>query len=267
MKKTIFAFLVVMVCCGYATAQQNPVQPARVVATCGSGTLTIGQVSYATMTADGTLCTSTGGGGGGGAVTVANGADTAQGSTTDAKSTATDGTAATIVAILKELSFMAQTPAALPANQSVNEAQLAGQTLVDNPCQTVAGTTTAISLASSGPTVVIPAAAGKKTYYCQIILNSSDAAGETVSVVEGTGVNMATSQVALLGSTTSANGVLLAASGGGFVMGDGGYPVIRGKTNALDSGILANGSHRVSGSVTWVQKFFDDPRQLTWMLQ
>lgn len=50
-------------------------------------------------------------GGGGGAVTIANGADVALGSTTDAKSTATDGTAATAISILKEISFMEQNPA------------------------------------------------------------------------------------------------------------------------------------------------------------
>lgn len=51
------------------------------------------------------------GGGGGGAVTIANGADVALGSTTDAKSTATDGTAATGISLLKEISFMEQNPA------------------------------------------------------------------------------------------------------------------------------------------------------------
>lgn len=61
-----------------------------------------------------------------GSPTIADGADVTQGAKADARSTATDTTPATIVSILKELSFMAQTPAALPANQSVNEAQING---------------------------------------------------------------------------------------------------------------------------------------------
>lgn len=98
----------------------------------------------------------TGGGGGGGAVTIANGADVALGSTTDAKSTATDGTAVTAISILKEISFMEQNPVSravtnagtfavqaaqsgtwtvgltpgqsLAANQSVNVSQVNGVT-------------------------------------------------------------------------------------------------------------------------------------------
>ena len=50
------------------------------------------------------------------------------GAKADAKSTATDTTAVTIMQVLKEISFMAQTPAALPANQSVNVAQINGVT-------------------------------------------------------------------------------------------------------------------------------------------
>jgi hypothetical protein len=67
-----------------------------------------------------------GGGGGGGAVTVADGADVTLGAKADNRSTATDTTAVSAISILKQLSFMAQAPAALPANQSVNVNQIVG---------------------------------------------------------------------------------------------------------------------------------------------
>jgi hypothetical protein len=145
---------------------------------------------------------------------------------------------------------------------STNATQLAGNTLVNNPCETVAGTTTAISIATSS--VIITATAAKKTYICGILLSSSDAAGETVNVVEGTGTLCASSQVALIGSTTAANGVLLGASGGGFGFDIGKAPIINGKTVALDICIIQVASHRVSGFVTWVQQGLVDPRH--WLL-
>lgn len=64
---------------------------------------------------------------------VSDGAVVTLGAKADARSTATDATAITVMQVLKEISFMAQTPAALPANQSVNLAQVAGATAaVDN---------------------------------------------------------------------------------------------------------------------------------------
>lgn len=51
---------------------------------------------------------------------ISDGAIVTLGNKADAKSTATDTTAISIMQVLKEISFMAQTPAALPANQSTN---------------------------------------------------------------------------------------------------------------------------------------------------
>lgn len=59
---------------------------------------------------------------------IADGGDTTLGAKADAKSTATDTTAITVMQVLKEISAMAQSPAALPANQSVNVAQINGVT-------------------------------------------------------------------------------------------------------------------------------------------
>lgn len=71
---------------------------------------------------------------------ISDGADVTQGTKADARSTATDTTAITIMSVLKQISFMAQTPAALPANQSTNVAQLAGTTTDTNSGTKSAGT-------------------------------------------------------------------------------------------------------------------------------
>lgn len=63
-------------------------------------------------------------------VMLPDGADVTLGTKIDPRGTPTDGTAVTVVSILKEISFMAQAPAALPANQSVNVAQIGGTNTV-----------------------------------------------------------------------------------------------------------------------------------------
>src|SRR5258706_2177981 len=61
----------------------------QVVTTCGAASgLAAGNLAFGAMDTTGAICTSATGGGGGGAATIANGADVAEGSTTDAASTA-----------------------------------------------------------------------------------------------------------------------------------------------------------------------------------
>lgn len=57
---------------------------------------------------------------------LADGAITTLGAKTDAKNAATDTTAVSAISVLKEISSLAQSPAALPANQSVNVNQIGG---------------------------------------------------------------------------------------------------------------------------------------------
>lgn len=73
-----------------------------------------------------------GGGGGGGAVTIADGAAVTLGNTTDAKSTATDGTAVSAISVLKEISATNQAP---PSRAVTN----AGTFPVQNNAATPAG--------------------------------------------------------------------------------------------------------------------------------
>ena len=85
-----------------------------------------------------------GSGGGGGAVTVADGADVTQGAKADAKSTATDATPVTQMQVLKEMSFMLQSPASIPAGSAI-----IGKVGID---QTTPGVTNAVQPVNFTPT-------------------------------------------------------------------------------------------------------------------
>lgn len=175
---------------------------------------------------------------------ISDGAEVTLGAKADAKSTATDTTAITAMQVLKEISFMLQNPAALPANQSVNLAQVNGVTNNANPCTYIVPTTVAIS--QTAGTKLISQTSAKKNYICggEIVV----ATAEIVNIVEGTGSTCGTATAAVVGSTTAANGLSLAANGGFIVS----TPITGTGTN-LDLCLTQNGSARVSGHITYVQ--------------
>lgn len=80
-----------------------------------------GDLGELTLDSSGHLRVQTGGGGGG-AVSVADGADVALGTTTDVKNAATNATPATMIGLLKELSFLLQN--ALAVTGPLTDAQL-----------------------------------------------------------------------------------------------------------------------------------------------
>lgn len=125
----------------------------------------------------------------------------------------------------------------------------AGEAIVPNtdPCDGTLPTTKAISI--NADTLVISAASAKKTYICSGLLNANSAQ-ETINIVEGTGSVCGTSKTALVGDTTDANGVTLAASGGGFTINR----TIAGIGTNVDVCIMLGGTNRVSGYLEWVQQ-------------
>lgn len=118
-----------------------------------------------------------------------------------------------------------------------------------DPCTTVAKTTDPISLTADA--VIIAATSGKKNYICSLVIVAG--AAEIASITEGTGTTCNTSEAALVGSTTDANGMSFAANGG-VAMGSGLATVVAGKTANVDTCLNVSGSNRVSGFVTWVQR-------------
>lgn len=118
-----------------------------------------------------------------------------------------------------------------------------------DPCSGVAKTTDPFSITTD--TVIIAATSAKKNYICELV--AVVGAAEIVSITEGTGSVCGTSEAALAGSTTDANGMSFAANGGVAALG-GNASVIAGKTANVDTCLNVSGSNRVAGWVTWAQQ-------------
>lgn len=127
--------------------------------------------------------------------------------------------------------------------------QAAAQSLVD-PCQSAAKTVTPISTASA-ITLLFSGAAARKNYLCSFAIVSPDA--EKVSVIEGTGLNCATSPLTLIGGPTAASGMSLAANGV-FALGNGASVVAAGNNQNFGVCLLQSGAGTVSGVATSVQQ-------------
>ncbi len=136
---------------------------------------------------------------------------------------------------------------ALPANQSVNMAQIGGTAVIADPCEANAKVYTAIS--QSTGTQLITGTSAKKIYYCSVMIVVADA--ENISFVSGTGTVCATNTVANIGGTSAANGPNLAA-GGGFALGNGASSIAATTVNADNVCLLQSGSGRIAGVLVTV---------------
>lgn len=169
---------------------------------------------------------------------------------TDAAATQTDTTSVSVVSILKEISAKAQAPAALPANQSVNLAQIAGSTAVADPCKVNAKTYDSFSLTAN--TQLITGTSAKKIYFCSFSIVVG--AANNVAIVEGTGTVCATGIAkfpGLSGGTTAATGWNLAANGG-LTYGSGEAAIAGETTNADNVCILVSAAVQTSGGYSYV---------------
>lgn len=171
---------------------------ARISAYSG-GTMTV--VGYPSVMAPASF-TITSAAGGGAAVTIADGADVAQGTTTDARSTATDATGVTLMQVFKEISFMEQNPASRAVTNAGTFAVQAAQTT--NPWIVAGGGTAGTAatgvvsvqgIASMTPLLVTPTT--------NATVNVAQLAGTATSVSSGNKdngtlrVTIATDQVQL----------------------------------------------------------------------
>lgn len=116
---------------------------------------------------------------------------------------------------------------------------------ITDPCDGVLATTVPISITAD--TVVISAVASTKNYICNITIVAG--AAEIVSITEGTGSTCASGEVAIVGSTTDANGMSFAANGG-FVN----TKTISGIGTNVDTCLNVSGSNRVAGFLTYVHE-------------
>lgn len=240
-------------------------------------TLTTGNPGFVQCDSTGKLIVSGGGGGGGGAVTIADGADVAQGTTTDF-ACATDNGTCTLIALVKRnnqrittaIAGTAITAAALPLpsgaateatlqsiNTNIQASIPAGTNRIgyqsDDPCTNKTkvnlpinqnGTSSVELKALSGSTII---------YVCSLFLLTNSTA-TTVALTTGTGTACATGNAAVIGSTTAniANSMNLLA-GAGFTLGGGHGTVARGAAAGALCMILGANVF-VSGNLTYVQE-------------
>lgn len=104
-----------------------------------------------------------------------------------------------------------------------------------------------VAISQTADTQLVAGNTGEVFFICAIHIIA--AAAEVVSLWEGTGTACGTGSAAIIGSTTEANGVSLAANGG-FAMG-GGVPFLRTATTANALCLRQSGTSRVSGFISY----------------
>jgi hypothetical protein len=124
-------------------------------------------------------------------------------------------------------------------------------TAILDPCESIAQTSTPISMTSATTTRIVAPASSKKTYVCGLTISTGLA--NNVAVVEGTGGTCGTGTAGVIGGTTAANGFNFAANGG-FVMPAGKIAhAITAGTN-VDLCLITSSAGPLAGVVKWVQK-------------
>ncbi len=128
-------------------------------------------------------------------------------------------------------------PVALASNQSVGD-----------PCTFQAKATSAFGVTNATTTVIVGNVSGKKLFVCSLVLISGQAA--SVSLTEGT-ATCGAGNSALIGSTTAANGMVLAANGG-LTLGGGIGTVAQTQVTTSAICLLTSAVVSAAGNVTYV---------------
>lgn len=133
-------------------------------------------------------------------------------------------------------------------NMSLNV--VGGKAVVPEPCQSNTPTYTQISVAATGPTQIVPATSGKQTYICHVFIAPVTAA-VSLTLIQGTGTNCATSPTALFGGTTAATGAVMAINEG-FQLGDGLATILAPTVSGGAICLTASAATQISGSIKTV---------------
>jgi hypothetical protein len=121
----------------------------------------------------------------------------------------------------------------------------------NDPCMFVAKTPFAFS-SSTGEFQLVAPSGSLHVYICSITLTST--AADSISLVGGTGATCTTgTPAAMLGSTTAANGMALAANAG-WAVGSGSGTIYRTITAGHGVCVLQSGTTLVAGGGTFVQQ-------------
>ena len=121
-----------------------------------------------------------------------------------------------------------------------------------DPCSFLTHTFKPISISTATTTNIITGTSAKKTYMCHAFLFT--AAANNVGIVEGTtGGTCGSGTAGIIGGTTAATGLNLAANQG-FVMGTGNSSVAVTATNNNDVCLITSAATQLSGVISYVQQ-------------
>ena len=119
-----------------------------------------------------------------------------------------------------------------------------------DPCFISAKTNLAVSTNATASTQIIAAVAGTKIYICSITLVAVRATA--FNLTTGTGTNCGSNTAALVGSTTAANGMSLAANG--ILPAGSGNGTIASTPASSEICTFQSNAVFISGNITYVQQ-------------
>ncbi len=133
---------------------------------------------------------------------------------------------------------------------ATNLTAVAGTPTVSDPCHSVTATYTPISITSATTTRIVAPVSAKRTYVCYMFLLSAIA--NNIGIVEGTGGTCGSSTAGVVGGTTAANGINLAANSGAVFQAGGEGAIATAGTN-VDLCLITSTAGPVAGHIKWVQ--------------
>ncbi len=167
---------------------------------------------------------------------IRDGADTAQGTTTDNKCTTSDTTACTLVAIGK--------------GQYAQLVALNALAVTD-PCDGNAKTSVPISITTATTTLLVAASSSNKVYICSINIGPIEAVADNIALVEDASGSCASPDAGIIGGTTAAKGWNVPASGG-LVLGNGSATVAKTASTNVNVCIITDSAAEVPGVLSYV---------------
>ncbi len=123
-------------------------------------------------------------------------------------------------------------------------------TAAADPCQSIVAAYTPISMTSATTLRIVAPTSAKRTYVCYLFMLSAIA--NNVAIVEGTGGTCGSSTAGIVGGTTAANGINLAANSGAVFQAGGNVAIATAGTN-VDLCLITSAAGPLAGHIKWVQ--------------
>jgi hypothetical protein len=234
MKKVLSLFILLAAMAASAFAQQGAVTPARVVTACAGQTLTVGQVGYLNITADGTLCTST---------TI-----NTTGLATSANQT--DGSQKVQVYYGGTSTPILSTDVAPVSMAASSAAAGAFNLAIPDPCATGTKLYYVINLTSATAAEIANAVASEYWHICSVNIIAQGAAKVLIGIDDTDGCGSISE--GLNGGTADTTGWSFTADGSGLTLGNGMGTVMKSATANRYLCIDSSTTAQLSGTIAYV---------------